>query len=476
MCKFFLLFLIFFANNFLFAQVNIEISKIRIALNEPFSIQIESVGEPIKTYSAFPEINGFKKLKNIQKAEIGDGTGEGTKKYIVIQQYHPKTKGNFLLPSFQMNINDFTKKSESYTIIVGAKDKKKPDLEDLEEEEIKNTEYNVNADAFLGLNTDKNEIFVGESVYLYLALYISKENSAPMKFIELEKQLENIAKQLKPANAWEENFDITTIQATTVFVNGREYEQRKIFEGVYFPLNKNSFYFPALNIKVWTKNKIATNESEDEKNNFDNPAKRIEKIFTSLPKTVKVKELPPHPLRERVAVGEFVITEDYYEYKAQTGQNAKYYFRISGEGNLTAFSEPNLYAPKGLEFYPPTLQQYIIKGQGKVSGNVTFEYNVLPKQAGKYYFEDHFQWIYFNSKKLKYDTLKPKCTWEVSGINWQDKAISTTQKDFYARINQESRNFLDDNFRKNWQFTLQILIVSMFIGVVFLLYQSFFNS
>ncbi len=471
MYKYLVLFFYFFSNIFLFAQVNIEISKVRIALNEPFSIQIESVGEPIKYHSNFPEINGFKKLKNTQNAEV---TSEGMKKYVIIQTYHPKTKGNFELPAFQIKINDFTKKSDNYTIIVGIKDKKKPDLEDIEEEEIKITEYNVNAEAFLGLNIDKNEIFVGESVYVYLALYISKENSAPMKFIELEKQLETIAKQLKPANAWEENFDITNIEGTNVVINGKEYEQRKIFESVYFPLNKNNFYFPILSIKVWTKNKILSSETEEEKNNFDNPTKRIEKTFTSTPKTIKVKELPPHPLRERVAVGQFSISEDYYEFKAQTGQNSKYYFRISGEGNLMAFSEPNLFAPRGLEFYPPTLQQYIVKGDGKVSGNVTFEYNVLPKQAGKYYFEDHFQWIYFNSKTLKYDTLKPKVNWQVSGVNWQDKALSNTQRDFYSRINKESNNFLDDTFRKNWQNILQIFIFIIFVGVIILIFRYLF--
>ncbi|TAE76107.1 MAG: hypothetical protein EAZ85_00775 [Bacteroidetes bacterium] len=472
MNKYFLIFFLFFSKIFLFAQVHIEISKTKIALNEPFFIQIESISEPIKSYSAFPEINGFKKLKNTQNAEV---TSEGLKKYVIIQTYHPKTKGNFELPIFQMKINDFTKKSESYTIIVTSKDKKKPDLEDIDEsEEIKITEYNVNAEAFLGLNIDKNEIFVGESVYVYLALYISKENSAPMKFIELEKQLENIAKQLKPTNAWEENFDITNIEATVVFINGKEYEQRKIFETIYFPLNKNNFYFPALSVKVWTKNKILSTETEEEKNNFDNPNKRIEKIFTSTPKTIKVKELPPHPLRERVAVGQFSISEDYYELKAQTGQSTKYYFRISGEGNLMAFSEPNLVSPRGLEFYPPTLQQYIVRGNGKVSGNVAFEYNVLPKQAGKYYFEDYFQWIYFNATTLKYDTLKPKITWQVSGVNWQDKAISSTQKDFYSRISQEKNNFLDDIFRKNWQLILQILIIGIFVGVLFLALRGFF--
>jgi hypothetical protein len=369
-----------------------------------------------------------------------------------------------------MKINEHIKKTENYTIIVGNKDKNKPDLEDLEEEKITNIEQNVNAEAFLSLNTNKDEIFVGEGVHITLMFYVAKSNKAPMKLIELEKQLENIKKQLKPANAWEEKFDIDAIHYRNVFVNGREYSQGKIFEAIYFPLNKNNFYFPALNIKVKAKTKITENEKENE--NFDNPATTIEKIFSSSPKLIRIKELPPHPLKDRVAVGVFNLIEDYYNFKTQTGQNTKYYFRISGEGNLSAFSEPILNMPKGLEFYPPTLQQYIIRGHGNISGTVSFEYNVLPKQPGKYYFEDYFQWIYFNPQKIKYDTLKPKTTWEVIGINWQDKAISNAEKNFYMRINQENNYFLSDSFRNYWQMTIQILLGVTFVLILILLFYK----
>ena len=52
------------------------------------------------------------------------------------------------------------------------------------------------------------------------------------------------------------------------------------------------------------------------------------KTFYSKPTVVKVKELPPHPLRDIVSVGNFKLEEDLSSAQIHTGNSFTYNFKV----------------------------------------------------------------------------------------------------------------------------------------------------
>ena len=80
----------------------------------------------------------------------------------------------------------------------------------------------IKEDAFLALTTNKDEVYVGEGVNTTLSFFVSHDNRAQLQFYELDRQLGEILKKIKPTNCWEENFNIENIDGESVKINGRK--------------------------------------------------------------------------------------------------------------------------------------------------------------------------------------------------------------------------------------------------------------
>ncbi|MBL8820907.1 MAG: BatD family protein, partial [Planctomyces sp.] len=148
------------------------------------------------------------------------------------------------------------------------------------------TEFvDIKDDAFLAITTSKSEVYVGEGFTTSLSFFVADKNRAPLQFYDLAKQLTNILKKIKPANCWEENFDIENVQAQSVMINGEYYDQYKLYEATFYPLNTKPIEFPSIGLQL-IKFKVAKNPSF-----FGQNRKEDFKTFYSKPKTIKVKEL-----------------------------------------------------------------------------------------------------------------------------------------------------------------------------------------
>jgi hypothetical protein len=159
------------------------------------------------------------------------------------------------------------------------------------------------------------------------------------------------------------------------------------------------------------------------------------KTFYSKPKKVTVKELPPHPLKDVVAVGNYQLYENMPTTDIETGKSASYVFNIFGEGNISAINKPQVSNNDYFEFYEPNIRQDINRENGRVTGTKSFNYFLIPKEPGQYDLGNYFQWIYFNTEKEKYDTLKSKLTVYVTGESKKNEAIQSNDTGtFYDKI------------------------------------------
>jgi hypothetical protein len=205
------------------------------------------------------------------------------------------------------------------------------------------------------------------------------------------------------------------------------------------------------------KYKVAKNPSF-----FGQNRKEDFKKFYTKPKRITVKELPPHPLKNSVAVGDYKLDERIRSKELETGRSAAYNFNIYGEGNISAVAKPNVKSDEIFEFYEPNVRQNITRQNNRVAGTKSYDYFMIPKEPGKYKLGDYFQWVFFNPREKKYDTLRSQLTLNVTGESKKNEAIQASDVgNFYDKIELADNKLIaiKNDHWQSWAFNSFILVM-----------------
>ncbi|MCC9137261.1 BatD family protein [Pontibacter silvestris] len=457
-------------------QVGIELGKSPLPINEYYTISVNIQDQPFKEYTPFPSIEGFKKSSKYSATKTMTVGGKTTVIRSIIQNYAALEEGEYELAPFNMTINGQTVHSDGASIEVTPMAVKAspqsplvivPELEAPEEAEDglqEQQEYIEKEDnAFLSLYTSKKEVFVGEGVNVALYFYLATEDQRLLDFYDFANQIAGILKLLKQPNTWEETFEFAEITPEEVSIEGKPYLRFKLYESVLYPINLEPIKFPQLSLKM-IKYKVAKTPNlltEDRKEGY--------KTFYARERVIKVKELPPHPLRNVVPVGNYMLRESLSKKSVPVNKSFTYLFQVEGEGNLAAIMSPVPAAQTGLEFYPPDVRQDVTRRSGRVVGAKSFSYAVLPREPGDYNMGDALQWIYFNPGTATYDTLQANLAVTITGASNSDAMVlSRDLGSFYNIIENEdsklvSLHLFDDIKRYTNIILLVLLVVSSFI-------------
>ncbi len=454
-------------------DVKIDLGPSKVAENEQFYITITSYSSKLNNDGDFPDIEGFRKVPGTSTSSSTNiVNGQISTSRSVTQYYVPDRQGSFTLPPFQMIINDKAVRSEGTTITVGPPKQRNAnrnspfnspffdsDPFDIFNRNQKQEFVDVKADAFLALTTDKEEVYQGEGFTTTLAFYEADDNQAVLQFYELNKQLLDILKEIKPGNCWTEDFNIERIVGKPVTINGKIYTQYKIYEATFFPLNKQNINFPSFGLNM-IKYKIARQPSF-----FGRNKKEDFKTFTTEPKTIRVKPLPPHPMSEVVSVGNYQLQEAINASRLQTGQSFEYRFKIVGEGNIEYINKPKIPDTDDFDIYAPSVMQNILRRNSQVKGAKSFEYYTVPNEPGTYNMGDFFQWVFFNPEVEAYDTLKSEIVVDVQGESRKNEYISSSDLgSFYDQFQGA-----DNSLRSIGGSQIQLLIANLVILVLLVL-------
>ncbi|GAB2497783.1 BatD family protein [Algoriphagus taiwanensis] len=459
---------LFIVGNVSGQEVQIELGPDQLGLNETFTIKATLSNDKIKSYDQFPEIPGFQKQGISQSSSMNIINGQMSSTNSIIQYYKPTRKGKFTLPSFEMEINGASFSSPGKTITVDDPVSSQSSggnvfdpFADFFGRTAEEPEYiELEDDAFFAVSVDKEEIFAGEGVTVNIAFYMSDQNQAPFTWYEPGKQLDAILKKIKPANAWEENFNITNIEPSVVEINGKKWNKYKVYEATFFPFSEGKIEIPRVPWEM-IKYRVAKNPSF-----FGSNRQEDFKTFYSSAKTITVKPLPPHPLKNEVAVGVYQLRENISTLEVETGKGFNYNFGISGVGNINAIQEPRKISQANLNTFAPNVQQQINRGYGRVSGIKEFSYFITLNEAGEYPLEDYFNWIYFDPVRAVYDTLRPEGKILVTGESKVNQALSGQRLGgIYDRIATENNQFLNERYKYYFTAAINLLL----IGAVVLL-------
>ncbi len=299
-------------------EVEIAFGETSIGVNQQFTIQLVIKGERFTKYSDFPEIEGFAKREATSSSSTKIIDNKLVSEQRVVQVYMPQREGTFKVKPFQMTANGKTVSTPGTTVKVGqpaTADKNDP-FEDFWGSRDEGREYvKVDDDAFFAITTNKNSVYVGESFAITVSFYISLKNRATIEFYNISEQLSDILKKIQPENCWEENFGIDQINPEYVVLKGQQYTRYKIYQGAFFPLNTKDIEIPSVPLTM-LKFKVARQPSF-----FGRNMKEDYKTYYSAPKTVRVKELPPHSEKASVNVGNYRLTETLANMAMETGKS-----------------------------------------------------------------------------------------------------------------------------------------------------------
>ena len=457
--------------------IQIELGPDEIGQNQAWAITVTVNNDRLKNYDNFPDIEGFQKRGTSSSSQTNIINGQMSSSQSIIMTYVPLRPGMVTVPSFKMKVND------QLFSVNGKKVKVGPPVQTQQPDPFRSffdrdpTDFfgrnspaefvDIKEDALLALTTTKDEVYVGEGFTATLSFLIADNNRAPMQFHDLGRQLSEILKKLRPGNCWEENFNIENIEGEPIQVGNKRYTQYKIYQAAFFPLNSQPVAFPSIGLEM-IKFKVAKNPSF-----FGQNRQEDFKTFYSKPKIIKVKELPPHPLRDAVAVGKYKLDERINRTQLQTGQSVSYDFNIYGEGNISSIAKPNVDKNAAFDFYEPNVKQNINREAGHVSGTKSFSYFMIPKEPGVYNMGDYFQWIFFNPESRKYDTLKSQQTVRVAGESYKNQSIGSNDLgSFYDRIDSTDNTLRSISNNRWMKLTINIFIALVLGATAFFLFKS----
>jgi hypothetical protein len=197
------------------------------------------------------------------------------------------------------------------------------------------------------------------------------------------------------------------------------------------------------------------------------------KTFTSKPKTVIVKQLPPFPLRDQVAVGNYRLREKLPSTHLKTGQSFEYNFTIEGEGNIAGINEPPAKSGDIFQVYPPDMKQNINRSNDRVTGTKSYEYYVIPNEPGQYDLGRYFYWIFFNTAKNRYDTLRSQLSVNVTGESRKNEKISDNDVGTFYDQTEIEDNQLASLHGHDWiQYAANVFIVIMLGIAIYIIFKK----
>ena len=410
-------------------DIQIQTGIKNLTLDQPFILTVIVRNHTNRPTITFPDFEGLEKRSASATSTTNSVGGKTIIIQTISQQYFASKAGEFKIPEFRVMVdgNEIIAEEMTLNFKEGEATSKAVEINAGVAKAITSSEEPAPENVFLSVKASRTSVYLKEGFSLRLALYVAKDAPIDMEFYQLDNQLQAILKRLRPATCWEENVGIEEIIQREVTISGRKYTEYQMYQAMLFPFTVQNVTFPVVSLKMLvTEQKVggaAKNKSLQ--------------TFLSKPVRVLVKLLPPHPQKDQVAVGEYVLKETLTRENLTSGESLRYLFTIAGRGNLATITAPEVPVIKAFDFYPPDMNQTVQRSYEQVSGEKTFDYFIVAKQKGKYPLGRYFQWIFFNPSTARYDTLRSAKTITVAGEDMQTVSVVDSDARFvYENIEQ----------------------------------------
>ncbi|MBO0932842.1 BatD family protein [Fibrella aquatilis] len=454
----------------------IELSATEFLIERSFTISVIIPQAENRPTITFPDIPGLTKQGTSTSATRTEVNGREVINQVVTQTYAATRPGTLRVAPFVINVNGQTVRSAGTTLTVRA-------VTPPVSASVLAAKVDKNS-ALLITSVSQSDVFVGEGLRITVAVYVAENYPYELRFDKLAPQVEAMARQLRPVNAWEENDNISELTPHPITYAGRRYIQYVLYRATFFPLSgqntaTRTIHMPPLQLALTRSSVKVTPATATTPPHSVTSAEPL--TLTSLPVDVNIKPLPPHPLRERVSVGQFRLVDEVDRRRVLVGQSLRFDIRIDGRGQIAGIqapTQPTLETTRqapDLEVFPPTMQEQIGRTDEQVSGYKRFRYFLIPKQKGTLALANRFFWVYFDPQTARYDTLRPQTVLNVinpgdsltTGIVPTDTITTNGRSSIYSGLEQTDSTKQSINMPVLVRSLANVLIVLMILGTIY---------
>jgi len=235
---------------------------------------------------------------------------------------------------------------------------------------------------FIKAKIDKTNAYLGEGVLVTYKLY-TKVNLANYGTTKLPSM----------NGFWSQDIEVPLpIKLHSENLDGVNYSVGDIKKMVVFPQRSGTLQIDAIEAEVIARLQVKRQRSNDPFDQFFNDPffnmnqwQDVKVALKSEALKISVRDLPANaPASFNGAVGKFnvEVSLDKKETKAHEPVTLK--VKISGKGNLKLIEPPKINFPGEFETYDPKINSNITATETGVSGSKTFEYLVIPRNAGEF--------------------------------------------------------------------------------------------
>jgi hypothetical protein len=311
-------------------------------------------------------------------------------------------------------VNQQSLKVEGFALVVSPSAQKEEVVEE-DKAQIEDLFKGQNS-VFLAVSTTQTQPFVGQGFNIKFSLFIPDDNSTRYSFDRNDLQIPVLIQKIRPKNCWEESFGLQEVKVSKVVYKNKKYTEYRFFQSTYFALDAKNIYIPSLSLQL-LKN-----------------SERV--VFSSRPLVITPKELPNHPLKGKVPVGDFRLEESVSRTSVNTGDTIIYVSSVIGDGNSILVESKLPESDYFLNFYSAGSQSSVFPFGDKMLGNKTEKMLIIPSQPGKFALKSYFNWIFFNIRTAAYDTLHSDVLFTVSGQP-SDRLLNTQSETMLLYRNLE---------------------------------------
>jgi len=250
----------------------------------------------------------------------------------------------------------------------------------------------IEENLFLQARPDRRSVYVGQEVEVTYKLFMNYN-------------LQNVRYGHQPVYTgfWvEARYDANRLDLKREVVDGREFRAALLRRVALFPTSAGKHDLEQLEIICDIPVQSQRRSLFDFDNFFSDPFRTRQVTVRSEALELEVRPLPPGaPAGFNGAVGRLQISAQASPAAVTAGDPVTVRVTVSGIGNLKGVAEPVRPSGSGFRFYDPKVSVETEYRGGRLGGEKTFEYVLIPEQAGDQAIPP-FRLVYFDPDQARY--------------------------------------------------------------------------
>jgi hypothetical protein len=429
-----------------------------IALNEPLILHISFPSTFKKEYKSAQTII----FPDIPDMEKGNTVYEDDKELKISQWYWPRKSGTYITPKISFNIRDYEVSLRKTTVVVKTTksnfsvEKQAFDLP--WEESVPDLEL-------LWLYP-KNATYERQQFELELSLLVPVDNREEWNFIDIKEQIQDLTKKIGSTGLLIQSYSNSEIPIDSFEKDHIKFYKYTIYKAEAISVDTNLLKLPPLTFHYLTYKTQRVSTGLFNSLALINRV-AITKELSTRNTTLNFKSLPPHPLKNDVAVGTFSVQTNKIKYKQRT-TGFNFNFDITGNKYPLPLHQP--WATQAIPGLHIHLKNQTTTEVDKNYQKTSFNYFIYSDSPKSINIKNSLQWIYFNPNLHQYDTLL--VNQEVDMKTSVDEDQGANSEDSFEQMMYKASN-TPDSLEKDESLNrfVNLIIIILFLAISVLIFK-----